>query len=48
MHREEVAGTGMYEGMVTTGTAREVVKPTEVRPGETTYCNQATGTYKMK
>jgi hypothetical protein len=46
--REEVAGTGMYEGMVTTGIAREVVPPKEIRPGETTFCNQATGTYKMK
>ncbi len=46
--REEVAGTGMYEGMVTTGTAKEVVPPEEIRPGVTTYCNQLTGTYKMK
>ena len=46
--REEVAGTGMYEGMVTTGIAKEVVPPKEIQPGETTFCNQATGTYKMK
>lgn len=46
--RDEVAGTGKYEGMVTTGTVREVVKPKEVKPGTTTFCNQATGTYKLK
>ena len=46
--REEVAGTGMYEGMVTTGIAREVVPRKEIQPGQTTFCNQATGTYKMK
>jgi hypothetical protein len=46
--REELAGTGMYEGMVTTGTAKEVVPPKEFQPGVTTYCNQLTGTYKMK
>lgn len=46
--REEVAGTGMYEGMVTTGTAKEVVPPKEVQPGVTTYCNQLSGTYRMK
>ena len=46
--REEVAGTGMYEGMVTTGIAKTVVPSKETQPGETTFCNQATGTYKMK
>jgi len=46
--REEVAGTGMYEGMVTTGTAKTVVPEKEIQPGVTTFCNQLTGTYKMK
>lgn len=46
--REELAGTGIYEGMVTTGTAKEVEPPKEIQPGVTTYCNQVTGTYKMK
>ncbi len=46
--REEVAGTGMYEGMVTTGTAKGVVPEKEIQPGVTTYCNQLTGTYKLK
>lgn len=46
--RTEVAGTGMYEGMVTTGTAKGVVPEKEIQPGVTTFCNQATGTYKLK
>jgi hypothetical protein len=46
--REEVAGTGMYEGMVTTGTAKSVVPEKEIQPGVMTFCNQATGTYKLK
>jgi hypothetical protein len=46
--REEVAGTGMYDGMVTTGTAKAVVPEKEIQPGVTTYCNQLTGTYRMK
>ncbi len=46
--REEVAGTGMYDGMVTTGTVKEVVPPKEIQPGVTTFCNHLTGTYKMK
>jgi hypothetical protein len=46
--REEVAGTGMYEGMVTTGIAKAVVPEKEIGPGVTTFCNQVTGTYKMK
>lgn len=46
--REEIAGTGMYEGLVTTGTVKEVVPTTEIQPGVTTFCNQLTGTYKMK
>lgn len=46
--REELAGTGMYEGMVTTGVAKEVVPPKEIQPDVTTFCNQATGTYRMK
>lgn len=46
--REEVAGTGMYEGMVTTGTVKQVEPAKEIRPGVTTYCNHLTGTYKLK
>jgi len=46
--RDEVAGTGKFEGMVTTGTVREVVPQREVKPGTTTFCNQATGTYKLR
>jgi len=33
--REEVAGNGMYEGLVTTGTVKEVVPTTEIQPGLT-------------
>ena len=46
--REEVAGTGMYEGLVTTGTVKDVVPTTEIQPGVTSYCNQLTGTYRIK
>jgi hypothetical protein len=46
--REEIAGTGMYEGLVTTGITKEVEPPKEIQPGVTTFCNQGTGTYKMK
>jgi hypothetical protein len=46
--REEVAGTGMYDGMVTTGTVKAVVPEKEIQPGVTTFCNQATGTYRMR
>jgi hypothetical protein len=46
--REEVAGTGMYDGMVTTGTVKEVMPSKEIQPGVTTFCNQLTGTYKLK
>lgn len=45
--REEIAGTGMYVGMVTTGTAKEVEPTKEISPGVTTFCNQATGTYRL-
>jgi hypothetical protein len=34
--------------MVTTGIAKEVVPPKEMQAGVTTFCNQATGTYKTK
>jgi hypothetical protein len=46
--REDVAGTGMYDGMVTTGVAKEVVPNKEIQPNVQTFCNQVTGTYKMK
>lgn len=48
LQREELAGTGLYEGMVTTGIAREVVPPKEIQPDRTTFCNQLTGTYRLK
>jgi hypothetical protein len=43
-----VTGTGLYEGLITTGKVQEVVAPKEVAPGTTTFCNQLTGTYRLK
>jgi hypothetical protein len=34
--------------MVTTGIVKEVEPSKEIQPGVTTYCNQATGTYKLQ
>jgi hypothetical protein len=34
--------------MITTGIAKEVEPPKEIQPGITTFCNQVTGTYKLK
>jgi hypothetical protein len=46
--REAVAGTGMYDGMVTTGTIKTVGQTQQVKPGTSQFCNQGTGTYKLK
>lgn len=46
--REAVSGTGQYDGMVTTGTVKRVGQTEQITPGTTKYCNQATGTYKLK
>lgn len=46
--REEITGTGRYEGLATTGTVRETVAARETAPGTTYFCNQLTGTYKVK
>lgn len=46
--REAVAGTGIYDGMVTTGTVKPVGQPQTVNPGTVQFCNRGTGTYKMK
>ena len=46
--REAVAGTGMYDGMVTTGTIKTVGQTQQVKPGTVQFCNQGTGTYKLK
>jgi hypothetical protein len=46
--REAVAGTGRYEGMVTTGSVKPVGQTQQVKPGTVTFCNLGTGTYKLK
>lgn len=48
LQREAVAGTGMYDGMVTTGTVKTVGQTQQVKPGTVQFCNHGTGTYKMK
>jgi len=46
--REQVGGTGKYDGMVTTGSVTAVGTPEQVKPGTVKFCNHATGTYKLK
>ncbi len=46
--REAVVGTGQYEGLVTTGSIKSVGQTQRIRPGVTQFCNQGTGTYKLK
>jgi hypothetical protein len=46
--REQVAGTGKYDGMITTGSVKALGPPEEIKPGTVKVCNQATGTYKLK
>ncbi len=46
--REAVSGTGQYDGMVTTGSVKAVGQTQQIGPGTTRYCNQGTGTYKLK
>ncbi len=46
--REAVAGTGRYDGLVTTGSIKAVGQTERIRPGVTRYCNQGTGTYRLK
>ncbi len=48
VQREELGGTGRYDGLVTTGTIRKLGPTEEVSPGVMKYCNQLTGTYRMK
>jgi hypothetical protein len=48
LQREAVSGTGRYDGMVTTGSVKEVGQAQQVKPGTTKYCNLATGTYKLR
>ena len=47
--RTIVAGTGKYEGIVTTQTAFEQLGPfPTIKDGTTQACNHQTGTYKLK
>ncbi|MBP6764856.1 MAG: hypothetical protein KA141_07665 [Rubrivivax sp.] len=46
--RQAVAGTGAYDGMVTTGSVKQVGPMQQVKPGTVKFCNQGVGTYKLK
>lgn len=46
--REEVAGTGKYEGMVRTAAVQPLGPFPVIKPGTFQNCNRQTGTYKMK
>lgn len=50
LQRETIAGTGKYDGMVTTGTVQDVKAPPSMKPGTQTFdwCNRQVGTYKLK
>ena len=46
--REEVAGTGKFEGMVRTATVQPLGPFPVIKPGTFQSCNRQTGTYKLK
>ena len=46
--RENITGTGKYEGMVSSGTVAPLGPFPEIKPGTFQNCNQQTGTYKLK
>ena len=46
--RENVTGTGKYEGMVASGTVKMLPPFPTVKPGTFQACNHQTGTYKLK
>ena len=46
--REFVAGTGKYEGMVTSGTVEPLGPFPAIKAGTFQACNHQTGTYKLK
>jgi hypothetical protein len=48
LQRDAVSGTGKYDGMVTTGSVKQVGQTQQIKPGTTQYCNLGTGTYKLK
>lgn len=46
--REQVTGTGKYDGLVTTGSVSSLGPPEPVKPGTVKLCNRASGTYRFK
>jgi len=46
--RELVAGTGKYEGMVSSGTVVTLAQSMVLKPGTIQTCTHQTGTYKLK
>jgi hypothetical protein len=48
MTRENITGTGKYEGMVATGTVQPLGPFPVVKAGMLQDCNHQTGTYKLK
>ena len=46
--RTNVAGTGKYEGIVTTGTVEQLGPFPAIKDGTFQNCNHQTGTYKLK
>jgi hypothetical protein len=46
--RENITGTGKYEGMVASGTVQPLGPFPVVKAGTTQNCNHQTGTYKLK
>ena len=46
--RTNVAGTGKYEGIVTTGTVENLGPFPSIKDGTFQNCNHQTGTYKLK
>jgi hypothetical protein len=46
--RETVAGTGKYEGLVTTGTVQPLGPFPPIKAGMVQDCNRQSGTYKLK
>jgi len=46
--RTVIAGTGKYDGMVSSGTATRLGPFPTIKPGTFQDCNRMTGTYKLK
>ncbi len=48
MMRQDVAGTGKYEGLATSGAVAPLGPFPTIKDGTFQGCNRQTGTYKMK